>query len=106
MARTPLLDGLQHAAARAAGEAGDHATTRRTFLGRTGALAATAVTGSWAAARPARAAAEQPRIVVIGAGLAGLIATYRLQQAGLQPQLFEAADRAGGRCWSIRGPFA
>src|SRR3954469_1400579 len=106
MGRTPLLSRLQQAAARAAAEADDHATTRRTFLGRSGALAATALAGGLAT-RPAYAgAAQQPRIVVIGAGLAGLIATYRLQQAGLSPQLFDAADRAGGRCWSIRGAFA
>src|SRR3954471_6487702 len=107
MARTPLLHGLQHAAARAAADPeeahGD--TTRRAFLGRSGALAAGVMAGGWAA-RPAWAASQQTRIVVIGAGLAGLVATYRLQQAGLRPQLYDAADRAGGRCWTIRGAFA
>src|SRR3954464_13434625 len=112
MANTPLLADLQRAAARAAGQleaegspdAG--ASTRRTFLGRSGALAAATLTGALPAARPAHAASAQPRIVVVGAGLAGLVATYRLQQAGYQPQLFEASDRAGGRCWTIRGAFA
>jgi monoamine oxidase len=108
MARTPLLSGLQQAAARAAAEAADAptTTTRRTFLGHSGALAAGVMAGGWAATQPARAASQQPRIAVVGAGLAGLIATYRLQQAGLRPQLFEASDRAGGRCWTIRGAFA
>jgi monoamine oxidase len=104
MARTPLLDGLQ----RLAGEAGARergTTTRRTFLARSGAVVAGAAAASWPV-RPARAAGAEPRIVVVGAGLAGLVATYRLQQAGYQPQLFEASDRAGGRCWSIRGVFA
>jgi monoamine oxidase len=104
MARTPLLDGLQRLAAEAAGpEQGT--TTRRTFLARSGALAAGAAAAGWAV-RPARAASAQPRIVVVGAGLAGLTATYRLQQAGYAPQLYEASDRAGGRCWSIHGVFA
>jgi monoamine oxidase len=102
MARTPLLDGLQRAAVAAAE---DRSTTRRAFLARTSAVAAGAAVAGWPV-RPARAASAQPRIVVIGAGLAGLTATYRLQQAGYQPQLFEASDRAGGRCWSIRGAFA
>jgi monoamine oxidase len=108
MARTPLLDGLQRAAAVAAADhdgAGGEGTDRRTFLARSGALAAGAMLGS-RPARPALAASQQPRIVVIGAGLAGLVATYRLQQAGYQPQLYEAASRAGGRCWSINGVFA
>jgi monoamine oxidase len=104
MARTPLLDGLQRAAARAAAEA-PSTTTRRTFLARSGAFAAGAAVAGWPARR-AFAASDQPRVVVIGAGLAGLTATYRLQQAGLEPRLFEASDRAGGRCWSIRGVFA
>src|SRR3954447_11519635 len=106
MARTPLLHGLQQAAAHAAADPeGAHGdTTRRAFLGRSGALAAGVMAGGWAA-RPAWAASQEPRIVVIGAGLAGLVATYRLQQAGLRPQLYDAADRAGGRCWTIRGAF-
>ncbi|MCW2984170.1 MAG: amine oxidase [Conexibacter sp.] len=105
MARTPLLDGLQRAAARAALNADDEGSTRRAFLGRSGAVAA-GVLASGLPVRSALAASQQPRVVVVGAGLAGLIATYRLQQAGLQPQLLDAADRAGGRCWTIRGAFA
>jgi monoamine oxidase len=111
MARTPLLDGLQRAAARAAADSGASApegastpgTTRRTFLARSGALTAGAMAAGWPV--QAARAAGGPRIVVVGAGLAGLTATYRLQQAGYSPQLYEASDRAGGRCWTIRGQF-
>src|SRR3954452_11814768 len=106
MARTPLLDGLQRLAADAAGPAEHDTTTRRAFLARSGAVAAAGVAAAGWPVRPAHAASAQPRIVVVGAGLAGLVATYRLQQAGYQPQLFEASDRAGGRCWTIRGAFA
>ena len=42
-------------------------------------------------------AAAAPRIAVVGAGLAGLTAAYRLKQAGYPSTVFEAADRVGGR---------
>ncbi|MFM1654104.1 flavin monoamine oxidase family protein [Brevibacillus sp. B_LB10_24] len=51
-------------------------------------------------------AATAPRIVVVGAGLAGLVCTYRLKQAGYTAQLYEASNRVGGRCWSIRDYFS
>lgn len=47
--------------------------------------------------------AATPRVAVVGAGLAGLTAAYRLHQAGVGVQVFEAQDRVGGRCWSSRG---
>jgi monoamine oxidase len=43
------------------------------------------------------------RVVVVGAGLAGVTAAYRLTGAGVPVRLFEARDRLGGRCWSSRG---
>lgn len=43
---------------------------------------------------------DEPRIVVIGAGLAGLTCAYRLHRAGVPVTVFEASDRIGGRCWS------
>jgi monoamine oxidase len=46
--------------------------------------------------------ADTPRVVIVGAGLAGMTAAYRLHQAGLPTQVFEARDRVGGRCWSAR----
>lgn len=38
-----------------------------------------------------------PPITVIGAGAAGLVAAYELEQAGFSPLLLEATDRVGGR---------
>lgn len=36
-------------------------------------------------------------VIVIGAGIAGLIAAYELEQVGIKPILLEATDRVGGR---------
>ena len=42
-----------------------------------------------------------PPIVIVGAGVAGLTAAYRLAQAGVDVSLYEAnAARIGGRCWT------
>ena len=41
------------------------------------------------------------RAVVAGAGIAGLTAAYRLQQAGWEEEVFEAEPRAGGRVETI-----
>jgi monoamine oxidase len=96
VARTPLAQWLEGAAAEASPEGG---TTRRQALKRAGlAGASIAVAGAFPAA--ARAAAS-PRIVVVGAGLAGLTAADALRQAGYIAEVHEAhATRVGGRCWS------
>ncbi|MHB8641764.1 MAG: flavin monoamine oxidase family protein [Gaiellaceae bacterium] len=103
MARTPLAGRIEEAVAGLAEER----TTRRVLLQRGAALGAAAA-GTSALARAARAANRvvTPKIVVVGGGLAGLVATYRLQQAGYLAELHEASSRLGGRCWTIRGAFA
>ena len=40
------------------------------------------------------------RVVVVGAGFAGLMAAYRLLLAGHEVVVLEARDRVGGRVWS------
>lgn len=44
------------------------------------------------------AQAESPRVVVVGAGLAGLTAAYRLQRMSIPVEVYEARSRPGGRC--------
>jgi len=103
VARTALADRLQRTAA---GLATDDAATRRQFLRRAGAAGAgLAMAGTWGRVADA-VAASPPRIVVVGAGLAGLTCAYRLKQAGLTAQVHEATTRVGGRCWTVRGAFA
>lgn len=41
------------------------------------------------------------KIIVIGAGLAGLTAAYKLQQKGCDVEVFEAKNRVGGRVHSV-----
>jgi monoamine oxidase len=41
--------------------------------------------------------------VVLGAGIAGLVAAYELQRAGYRVTVLEARDRVGGRVWTVRG---
>ncbi|MBI5532987.1 MAG: phytoene desaturase [Deltaproteobacteria bacterium] len=40
-----------------------------------------------------------PRAAIVGAGFGGLAAAIRLQAAGVQTVLYEAADKAGGRAY-------
>jgi monoamine oxidase len=42
------------------------------------------------------------RVLVIGAGIAGLSAAYHLKQAGIESIVLEARDRIGGRVWTDR----
>jgi monoamine oxidase len=42
-------------------------------------------------------------VVVLGAGIAGLVSAYELQRAGYRVTVLEARNRIGGRSWTIRG---
>lgn len=46
------------------------------------------------------------KVVIIGAGLAGLSAAYELLQAGHDTLILEAQQRVGGRIYTMREPFA
>ena len=41
------------------------------------------------------------KVVVVGAGLSGLTAAYRLQQKGFDVDVYEARNRVGGRVFSV-----
>jgi monoamine oxidase len=98
MARTPLANAVQAAAA------AERPTTRRRFVEQAG-VAALGLTALGRVAAPGRAATA-PKIVVVGAGLAGLSAAYALRNAGYLADVHEASSRIGGRCWTLRGAFA
>src|SRR5690349_13458497 len=59
------------------------------------------------AAPPAPGKAASPRkVIVIGAGLAGLAAAYELNKRGHEVTVLEAQSRPGGRVHTLREPFA
>ncbi len=50
-----------------------------------------------------RPASDRSRVVILGAGLAGMTAAYELRKAGYRCTILEARNRPGGRCWTVRG---
>ncbi|HEY0378507.1 MAG TPA: FAD-dependent oxidoreductase [Pyrinomonadaceae bacterium] len=84
---------------------------RREFLKSSGLTAAAALS-----AYPLRATARgqdklerrsgPQKVIVIGAGLAGLAAAYELGQAGHDITVLEARTRPGGRVYTMREPFS
>lgn len=42
------------------------------------------------------------KVVVLGAGIAGMVAAYELRKAGFECTVLEGRDRPGGRNWTIR----
>lgn len=45
------------------------------------------------------------RVVVVGAGLAGLNAAWQLRKAGVEASVYEGSGRVGGRVHTLRGHF-
>jgi monoamine oxidase len=76
---------------------------RRRFL-RT-AVAAVAGAGVTPIFQAIARGPQSPKVVIIGAGTAGLICAYRLQQRGIAAHVIEASTRAGGRMFSLRNFF-
>jgi monoamine oxidase len=76
--------------------------SRRAFLRRLGVMGTAAAMGYALQPGPTfgRGRGGNVRVVIIGAGLAGLQCAHQLAQNGVQATVYEAADRIGGRVLS------
>jgi monoamine oxidase len=43
------------------------------------------------------------KVIILGAGIAGLVSAYEMRRAGFDCVVLEARDRPGGRNWTLRG---
>ena len=50
--------------------------------------------------------AKSKKVIIVGAGMAGLVAADELLRAGYDRLILEAKSRVGGRGYTIREPFA
>ena len=120
MSRTPLFAMLRRAAAlarhsRHTAEPLDElvqraaelrrAAARRRFLQGAAAGSATLALAACAPRAVQAPGREQDEVAVVGAGIAGLTAAWRLRQAGVPVRVYEASNRVGGRMFSLRDHF-
>jgi monoamine oxidase len=90
--------------------------TRRDFItrvGQAGGFSAAFVAMQSLGLMPARAALAEPlavaagtgkgvKVVILGGGIAGLVAAYEMRELGYNCTVLEARARPGGRNWTVR----
>src|SRR5882762_5895967 len=79
-------------------------TTRRRFLKQSAiALAGAALAPNLGCVF---AAGPPKKVLILGAGMSGLVAGYELSQLGHDVTILEARSRPGGRVHTLREPFS
>ncbi len=117
MARSPLFAALRRAARQARWSLRNQVPPQETLerwrdaaLSRRTLIKGGAASAAWLAISSGRGAAAKPAagpdVAIVGGGIAGLTAAFRLQQAGVGARVYEAQERTGGRMFSLRGQFA
>ena len=85
--------------------------TRRDFLNKSGLLASASypamlalglLKGAPAHAFNLEKKVTGKKVIILGAGLAGMASAYELAKLGYECTILEARERTGGRCWSVR----
>jgi monoamine oxidase len=74
--------------------------TRREFVAAGGASMAALATRGVSAGKTSAL-----DVGIVGAGLAGLVCAEQLARKGVTASIYEASQRVGGRCYSLRGFF-
>lgn len=84
------------------------AVSRRQILNGLVAAGAIGMSAQWLPAKPSNGTlqtrdtnAVEHKVLIVGAGVAGLTAAYRLRQAGVAADVVEASYRVGGRLVSL-----
>jgi monoamine oxidase len=117
---TELKERLE-ATAEAEAIAAHRLASRRRFLGEAGTIcggflvagglagSARGYSGKATASGAMKRSSNRQRtlgdVAIVGAGIAGLLAAYRLHQADVQATVYEGDTRIGGRLWTVRGFF-
>jgi monoamine oxidase len=82
------------------------AISRRQFLRRSAIAVAAASLNQSALARTIVLSGPARKVLILGAGMAGLVAAYELTKLGHDVTVLEARTRPGGRVHTLREPFS
>lgn len=82
------------------GQAGGYSAAFLTMQGL-GLLDASGSTPEFEPAAPG--SGKGTKVVILGGGIAGLVAAYELRSLGYECTVLEARERPGGRNWTVRG---